>query len=194
MATASQSEEITTPPSGQQNEILTPAALKFIADLSREFEPRRRELLNKRTLRQAEIDAGKFPDFLPETAGIRAADWKVAPIPNDLTDRRAEITGPVDRKMVINALNCGANVFMADFEDANTPTWSNVLDGQVNLRDAIRRTISFSSAAGKTYNPAEKTATFVVRPRGWHLVEKHGRIDGEPISASLFDFGLFFFH
>ncbi len=145
-------------------------------------------------MRQAEIDAGHYPDFLTETAEIRTSEWKVAPIPADLMDRRVEITGPVDRKMVINALNCGANVFMADFEDANSPTWTNNLDGQINLRDAIRRTIEFTSPEGKKYKLNDKIATLLVRPRGWHLDEKHVLLGGKPISGSLFDFGLFFFH
>jgi malate synthase len=145
-------------------------------------------------VRQAEIDAGHYPDFLTETAEIRTSEWTVAPIPADLMDRRVEITGPVDRKMVINALNCGANVFMADFEDANSPTWTNNLDGQINLRDAIRRTIEFTSPEGKKYKLNDKIATLLVRPRGWHLDEKHVLLGGKPISGSLFDFGLFFFH
>ena len=175
-------------------EILTPAALQFLAKMSRQFESRRQELLAKRVVRQRDLDAGQFPDFLPATAGIRAQEWTVAPIPADLQDRRVEITGPVDRKMIINALNCGANVFMADFEDANSPTWANNIEGHINLRDAVRRTIDFTSPEGKQYKLAEKTATLLVRPRGWHLVEKHLYIDGKPISGSLFDFGLYFFH
>jgi malate synthase len=174
--------------------ILTPQALQFLAGMSRQFEARRQELLARRVARQRELDAGRFPDFLPETAGIRAKEWTVAPIPADLQDRRVEITGPVDRKMIINALNCGANVFMADFEDANSPAWANNIEGHINLRDAVRRTIEFSSPEGKQYKLAEKTATLLVRPRGWHLAEKHLHIDGRPISGSLFDFGLYFFH
>jgi malate synthase len=177
-----------------QSEVLTPAAVAFLEDLHRAFNPTRLERLARREVRQAEIDGGKFPNFLPETKDVRAADWTVAPIPPDLQDRRVEITGPVDRKMVINALNSGANVFMADFEDANSPTWSNNIEGQINLRDAVRRTITFDQADGKHYELGEKTATLLVRPRGWHLVEKHFRVDGQPISASLFDFGLYFFH
>jgi len=175
-------------------EILTPAALGFVADLSRRFESRRRELMADRELRQRQFDAGKRPDFLPETASIRVADWKVAPCPADLQDRRVEITGPTERKMVINALNCGANVFMADFEDSNTPTWDNLLQGQINLRDAVAGTIEFVSPEGKQYRLAEKTATLLVRPRGWHLVEKHVLIDGAPVSGAIFDFALYFFH
>jgi malate synthase len=144
--------------------------------------------------RQAEIDAGKFPDFLPETADIREGNWTVAPIPADLLDRRVEITGPVDRKMIINALNSGANVFMADLEDANAPSWLNNVDGQYNLRDAVNRTIDYTSPEGKAYKLNEKTATLLVRPRGWHLNEKHAWVDGQPMSGSIFDFGLYFFH
>mgnify|MGYP001182239402 FL=1 len=175
-------------------EILTEPALDFVAALHREFNPRRLELLQRRVERQRALDAGEFPDFLPETAHIRESEWRVAPAPPDLEDRRVEITGPVDRKMMINALNSGARVFMADFEDALSPTWANVVQGQINLRDAVRRTISFESPDGRIYRLAEKTATLVVRPRGWHLVERHVLVDGEPISASLFDFGLYFFH
>ena len=175
------------------SEILTPEALAFVAGLQREFNPRRKELLARREARKQRIDAGELPDFLPETQAIRDAEWKVAPIPADLQDRRVEITGPVDRKMIINALNCGASVFMADFEDANAPTWSNNIEGQLNLRDAVRRTISFASGA-KQYSLHEKIATLVVRPRGWHLAENHLIVDGEPVSASLFDFALYFFH
>ncbi len=174
--------------------ILTPAALAFVAKLHRALEARRRELLARRTRVQAELDAGRLPDFLPETKDVREGDWKVAPIPPDLLDRRVEITGPVDRKMVINALNSGAKMFMADFEDANSPTWDNVIQGQINLRDAIRGLISFTSPEGKRYELERQTATLLVRPRGWHLPEKHVQVDGEPVSGSLFDFGLFLFH
>src|SRR6202142_1117306 len=174
--------------------ILTSDARAFLLKLAARFEPRRQELLARRRVVQREIDNGKFPDFLPETAGIRQGDWKVAPIPMDLSDRRVEITGPVDRKMIINALNSGANVFMADFEDSNSPTWWNIIEGQANLCDAVRGTITYTSPEGRHYELGEKPATLMVRPRGWHLVEKHFLIDGEPISASLFDFGLFFFH
>jgi malate synthase len=175
-------------------EILTPQALGFVAKLARKFEARRRELMLMRVRRQAEFDAGKLPDFLPETRAIREGDWTVAPVPHDLQDRRVEITGPTDRKMVINALNCGANVFMADFEDSNTPTWENMIEGQINLRDAIARTISFTSPEGKSYRLSDKSATLLVRPRGWHLPEKHVLIDGEPVSGAIFDFALYFFH
>ena len=188
------SAEVKGPVTGQHSEILTPEAIAFLESLSKQFEQRRLELLERRRVRQQEIDGGRLPDFLPETENIRKADWKVAPIPKDLLDRRVEITGPVDRKMIINALNSGANVFMADFEDANSPLWSNNLDGQVNLRDAIRGTITFQSPEGKRYELAPKIATLLVRPRGWHLVEKHFWVNGKPISGSLFDFGLFFFH
>jgi malate synthase len=173
--------------------ILTPEALQFVAMLHREFNPRREELLQKREERKQRLDAGERPDFLEETRSIRESDWTVAPIPGDLLDRRVEITGPVDRKMMINALNSGANVFMADFEDANAPTWANNLSGHVNLCDAVRRTIEFDSGE-KHYRLNESTATLVVRPRGWHLLEKHLLVDGEPVSASLFDFALYFFH
>ena len=186
--------EITAPVSGAQWEILSKDALSFIARLAAEFEPRRRELLDRRRARQHEIDAGRFPDFLSATASIREKEWTVAPIPRDLQDRRVEITGPVDRKMVINALNSGANVFMADFEDANSPTWMNNIDGQMNVRDAVRRAIEYQSPEGKQYRLNEKIATLLVRPRGWHLNEKHVLQGGRPISASIFDFGLYFFH
>jgi malate synthase len=175
-------------------EILSPAALDFLAKLSRAFEPRRRELLAARARRQAVFDAGVLPDFLPETAHIRSGDWTVAPYPAQLRDRRVEITGPTDRKMVINALNCGANVFMADFEDSNTPTWENMIEGQISLRDAVHGTISYTSLQGKRYSLGDKTATLFVRPRGWHLVDKHLLVDGEPVSGSLLDFALYFFH
>ena len=177
-----------------ETEILTPEANSFLTKLAREFEPRRQELLKRRRLRQQQIDAGQMPGFLPETAPIRAAEWKVAPIAHDLLDRRVEITGPVDRKMIINALNSGANVFMADFEDSNSPTWQNNLEGQFNLRDAVEGTIGYVSPEGKRYELNPRVATLMVRPRGWHLVERHFLVDGEPISGSLFDFGLFFFH
>ncbi|HXH23011.1 MAG TPA: malate synthase A, partial [Dehalococcoidia bacterium] len=174
-------------------EVLTPASLQFLHDLHREFEGRRRELLERRRQRQAEFDAGALPDFLEETKGVREGSWSVAPPAPDLTDRRVEITGPTDRKMVINALNSGAKVFMADFEDANSPTWANMIEGQANLTDAIERVISFESPDGRAYRLHDVTATLVVRPRGWHLVERHLLVDGVPISGSLFDFGLYFF-
>jgi malate synthase len=175
-------------------EILTPEACAFLAGLFRKFEGRRQELLRSRAALQLELDAGVLPDFLTSTRAIREGTWKVAAAPADLLDRRTEITGPVDRKMVINALNSGAKVFMADFEDATSPTWENLLDGHINLRDAVRRTISFTSPEGKAYQLNPKTATLLVRPRGWHLPEKHVLLDGKPVSGSLFDFGLYFFH
>ena len=186
--------DIRGPVTAAYAEVLTPDAVAFIVELHRRFDERRRELLERRAARQAEIDNGALPDFLPETAGIRNADWTVAPIPSDLQDRRVEITGPVDRKMIINALNSGANVFMADFEDSNSPTWHNNLQGQINLRDAVEGSISFEGPEGKQYRLNENIATLLVRPRGWHLVEKHVIIDGQPVSGSLFDFGLYFFH
>lgn len=177
-----------------ETHILSPEASRFLNRLAREFEPRRRDLLARRQVRQKEIDGGALPGFLPETARVRDTEWTVAPIPQDLLDRRVEITGPVDRKMIINALNSGANVFMADFEDSNSPTWSNNLEGQANLRDAVEGTISYVSPEGKRYELKSTVATLMVRPRGWHLIERHFLVDGEPISASLFDFGLYFFH
>ena len=174
------------------DEVLTPEALAFVADLHRRFNPRRCELLAARVTRQHEIDRGVMPEYLPEKEAVRAAEWYVAPAPADLNDRRVEITGPTERKMMINALNSGAKVFMADFEDALSPTWENVILGQINCSDAIRRTIEFANPDGRVYRLNEKTATLLVRPRGWHLVEKHVLVDGEPISGSLFDFGLYF--
>ena len=185
---------VTGPMATGYDEILTPEAMAFVATLNRTFNARRLELLQRRTERQKAFDAGQMPDFLPETADIRAADWIIAPIPADLQDRRVEITGPVDRKMVINALNSGAKVFMADFEDANAPTWANLVEGHSNLRDAIRRTISFSSPEDKESRLHEQVAVLFARARGWHLPEKHVLQDGEPISGSLFDFGLYAFH
>src|SRR5262249_34856370 len=158
--------------------------------LQRKFGKTREQLLRRREEVQAKLDAGMMPDFLPETRTIREGNWKVASIPADLMDRRVEITGPVDRKMVINALNSGARTFMADFEDSHAPTWTGTLEGQVNLFDAIRKTIQYKSPEGKNYSLEEKTATLLVRPRGWHLPEKHIRVDGSPMSGSLFDFGL----
>ncbi len=173
--------------------VLTEEALAFVADLNRRFKPRRDELLARRQQVQARYDAGELPNFLPETREIRQTQWRVAPIPQDLLDRRVEITGPVDRKMVINALNSGASTYMADFEDSTAPTWDNLVDGQGNLIDAVRGTIELQTA-GKSYQLHEQTATLLVRPRGWHLPEAHVLQDGEPIVAALFDFGLFFFH
>jgi malate synthase len=173
--------------------VLTTGALEFVAALHRRFNPVREELLRAREARQAEIDAGVEPTFLAETAAVRERDWRVGPTPADLQDRRVEITGPTDAKMVINALNSGASCFMADFEDALSPTWKNVVEGQANMQDAVRRTLAFSGG-GKEYRLGEKPAVLIVRPRGWHLPERHVQVDGEPVSASLFDFGMYFFH
>src|ERR1700686_5279882 len=182
------------PSEGRSTEVLTPDALAFVARLQRQFGSRRHELLRQRDERQARLDAGESPQFLADTESVRTSEWRVARAPRDLEDRRVEITGPTDRKMVINALNSGARVFMADFEDANTPTWTNLLEGQVNLIDAIERTLDFTSPEGKQYRLHAKGGTLVVRPRGWHLDERHVEVDGKPISGSLFDFGLYFFH
>ena len=168
--------------------------MSFVANLARAFEPRRRDLLQRRSARQAAFDGGALPDFLPQTREIRESTWAIAGVPADLQDRRVEITGPTDRKMVINALNSGANVFMADFEDSNAPTWANMVEGQINLRDAANRTITYSTPDGKEYRLGEKIATLLVRPRGWHLTERHVQVDGAPIAGALFDFGLYFFH
>jgi malate synthase len=182
-------------PDAAFQKILTPEALAFLAALERKFGAERLRLLEARKERQKRLDAGEKPDFLKETAQIRSSDWKVAPLPKDLLDRRIEITGPVDRKMVINALNSGASCYMADFEDSTTPTWANQLDGQRNLMDAVRRQITFDDpGSGKAYRLNQKTAVLMVRPRGWHLPEKHVVIDGRPMSGSLFDFGLYVFH
>jgi len=186
--------EILGPMNPRYAEILTPEACAFVAGLVRRFGPRREQLLAARAERQRRFDAGELPGFLPETAAIRGAAWQVPPPPADLLDRRTEITGPVERKMVINALNSGAQCFMADFEDANSPTWENVVEGQINLRDAINRTISYTNPEGREYRLKERTATIVARPRGWHLEEKHARYEGRRISASLWDWGLYFFH
>ena len=175
-------------------DVLTPEAMNFVAKLDREFRDRRRALLKHRGERQAQIDAGVLPDFLPATASVRNdPSWRVAAVPNDLQKRFVEITGPTDRKMMINALNSGADVFMADFEDANSPTWDNMVRGHLNLRDAIERTIRLTTPE-KEYRLTEQVAVLMLRPRGWHLEEKHVRIDGQPVSGSLFDFGLHFFH
>jgi malate synthase len=174
-------------------DILTPQALAFVAKLHRQFEGRREELLAKRAARQREFDAGTLPDFLPATKTVRDSEWTIAPQPSDMLDRRVEITGPTDRKMVINALNCGASTFMADFEDANCPTWDNMVDGQRNLRDAVRRTITLEQN-GKQYRLNDKTAVLIPRPRGWHLDEKHLLVDGKPVAGAIFDFALYFFH
>jgi malate synthase len=185
--------ELRAPVEGRGNEIMTSQALEFVAELHRRFDLQRGELLARRQERQARIDAGELPDFLPETREIREGGWKIAPVPEDLQDRRVEITGPVERKMMINALNSGARCFMADFEDANAPTWTNCVDGQVNLVDAIDRTIELETG-DKTYRLNDEVATLLVRPRGWHLPERHVFVDGGPVSGSLFDFGLYFFH
>jgi malate synthase len=196
MSTASSASglTLTSRQDGGFAQILTPAALAFLEQLCQEFEPRRQNLLQKRIERQAQFDAGIRPDFNPNTTAIRNGDWTVAPYPADLTDRRVEITGPTDRKMVINALNSGANVFMADFEDSTTPTWENSVSGQINIRDAVNRTITFTNPEGREYRLNEKPAVLFVRPRGWHLNEKHVLLNGQPISGSLFDFALYFFH
>ncbi len=179
----------------EYDQILTPEALAFIEQLVKRFGTRRKELLAIRVRRQHFFDEGGLPDFLPETRHVRENEWRVAPIPHDLIDRRVEITGPVDRKMIINALNSGANTFMADFEDSSSPTWDQMMDGQVNLRDAVEGTISYQGPEGKEYRLNEgRLATLIVRPRGWHMKEKNVVYDDEPIPASLFDFGLFFFH
>ncbi|HEV7515942.1 MAG TPA: malate synthase A [Thermoanaerobaculia bacterium] len=180
--------------SAHQARVLTPAARDFVAGLDQRFDAVRKELLSRRERRQVDFDRGSLPDFDPSTHEVREGSWRVAPAPADLEDRRVEITGPVERKMMINALNSGASVFMADFEDALSPTWANVVEGQANLMDAVRRTLDFRSPDGKEYRLNDKTATLLVRPRGWHLHEKHFLVDGLPVSASLFDFGLYFFH
>jgi malate synthase len=174
--------------------ILTPAALGFLARLQRRFDATRRRLLQARRERQAGYDAGGLPDFRADTLAIRESEWSVAPIPAALQDRRVEITGPVERKMIINALNSGAKVFMADFEDSSAPTFANQLDGQVNLRDAVNGTIAFTSPEGRSYRVNDKPAVLVVRPRGWHLHDKFFSVDGEPMAGALVDFGLFVFH
>ena len=192
---ASQTLEILGPVSRGYDEVLTPEALDFVADLAGAFAPRIETLLASRVERQARFDAGERPAFLTETAAVRTADWTVAPVPRDLQDRRVEITGPVDRKMIINGLNSGASVFMADFEDSCAPTWANLVEGQVNLRDAVRGTIRFlQPETGKVYKLLPRTATLMARPRGFHLVEQHLRFEGRPVPAPLVDFGLFFFH
>jgi malate synthase len=186
--------KIAAPVPAEYSSILNAEAISFVVKLHERFDGRRRELLQRRVQRQAEIDAGRLPDFLTETESIRRGEWKVAPIPADLMDRRVEITGPVDRKMVINAMNSGANMFMADFEDANSPTWLNNLAGQLNLRDAVRGELRYKSPEGKQYALSEHPAVLLVRPRGWHLTEKNFLVNSAPVSASLFDFGLYFFH
>jgi len=190
-----ESVECLAPDLERYKEILTPDAVAFAVGLQRRFNRRRNELLAKRAERQLRLDAGERPDFLPETQHLRESEWKVAPLPADLLDRRVEITGPVDRKMVINALNSGASTFMADFEDSTTPTWTNLIEGQINLRDAVRRTIAFSDErTGKSYKLVERPAVLFVRVRGWHLDEAHVRVDGQAMSGGIFDFALFAFH
>ena len=187
--------EILAPITESHATVLSSEAIDFIVDLQRTFNGRRKQLLNAREERQRRLDAGERPNFLEETRSIRESEWSVAPVPADIIDRRVEITGPVDRKMIINALNSGARIFMADFEDSSTPTWNNLLDGHINLRDAVRRTITYTDpATGKQYKLNEKVAVLFVRPRGWHLEERHVLVDGEPMSGSIFDFGLYFFH
>src|ERR1039458_3823029 len=186
--------QLNAPISPRFAEVLTPEAIAFIVGLQRKHNARRKELLAARAVRQASLDAGQKPYSLPATRAIRESEWIVAPLPADLLDRRVEITGPVDRKMIINALNSGAKVFMADFEDSSTPTWNNLVDGHINLRDAIRRTITYADpSSGKQYKLNDKVAVLFIRPRGWHLEERHVLVDGEPMSGSLFDFGLYFF-
>jgi len=186
--------EIRAPQAPESHQIITPESLQFLELLARHFTSRRQALLHRRREIQDSLRKGALPDFLEGTKEIRERSWAVAPAPADLSDRRVEITGPVERKMMINALNSGAKVFMADFEDALSPPWANVIAGQVNCRQAVRRTLDYISPEGKRYQLAERLATLVVRPRGWHLQEKHALVDGEPMSASLFDFGLYFFH
>jgi malate synthase len=193
-ALASNEIQVLAPTPEEFNRVMTSDALGFVGKLSREFEPRRREILENRQKAKAAVDRGQFPDFLPETENIRQGEWKISPVPEDLKDRRVEITGPVDRKMIINALNSGASTYMADFEDSHSPTWNNTLQGQVNLCDAVNRTITYTTPEGKKYQLNNKIATLIVRPRGWHLVEKHVTVDNRPISGSIFDFGLYFFH
>src|SRR3989441_4015 len=185
--------EIRAPLIGRATMVFTREALEFLADLHRHFDRTRQDLLRRRAERQARIDQGDTFDFLPETAAVREGSWKIGPLPADLHDRRVEITGPVERKMMINALNSGAKVFMADFEDANSPTWDNVCEGQQNIHDSVRRTIELDTGE-KQYRLNDETATLVIRPRGWHMVERHHQVDGAPISASLFDFGLVVFN
>jgi malate synthase len=186
--------QINAPMHPRFEEILTREALEFVATLHRSFEPRRQDLLKARVERQKRIDAGEMPDFLPETKQVRDGDWKIAPVPKPLECRRVEITGPVERKMIINAFNSGADSYMTDFEDSNSPNWFNQIQGQVNVKDAIRRTISFTNEAGKLYKLNDKIAVLQIRPRGWHLDEKHVTVDGQRVAGGLFDFALSFFH
>jgi len=186
--------DVRGPVQGRFSEILTSEALAFLASLQEAFNPTRLALLRTRAQRQEELRRGRSPDFLPETRSVREGTWRVAEIPAGLQDRRVEITGPVERKMMINALNSGAQAFMADFEDSLSPTWTNVVEGHLNLRDAVRRSIRFVSPDAKVYELQKDLATLLVRPRGWHLEERHLFVDGQPMSASLADFGLYFFH
>ncbi len=195
MATSiSKGVELRGEPVDRSAEVLTPEALDFVADLTRTFEPTRSALLVARAARQTELSAGGDLGFLPETRAVREREWRAAPVPADLQVRKVEITGPTDRKMVINALNSGASTYMADFEDANTPTWDNMVSGQVNLMDAVRRKIDFTSPEGKRYTLNKDLATMIVRPRGWHLLEKHLLVDGRPVAGAFMDFGLYVFH
>ncbi|HUY20149.1 MAG TPA: malate synthase A [Candidatus Binataceae bacterium] len=191
---SSQNVEVRAPVDAECRYVLSGEALDFVADLHRRFDGRRQELLRARQARQARLDSGEVPGFLAETRSVREGDWQLSPPPPDLNERKVEITGPVDRKMIINALNSGASVFMADFEDALSPTWPNIVQGQANLCEAVRRRLEFSGEDGRVYRLNDRIATLVVRPRGWHLVEKHVLVDGAPISGSLFDFGLYLFH
>src|SRR3989442_8957932 len=186
--------ELTRPAPAGCEAVVSAPALGFVAPLARRFEPTRRELLARRAARLEELEAGRLPDFLPESRALREREWTVAPIPRDLLERKVEITGPVDRKMVINALNSGASVFMADFEDAHSPTWDNTIRGHQNLVDAVHGTIAFTGPDNRQYTLNPRTATLMIRPRGWHLVEKHVLVDGQRVSASLCDFGFCFFH
>ena len=186
--------EFSMPINDYKKNILNDEAIEFATILQKTFNPRRLEILKARKKRQSEVDSGIMPNFSLKTKPIRESDWKIAPIPNDLQDRRVEITGPVDRKMIINALNSNVKVFMADFEDSTSPTWENIINGQINLKDAIDKTISFTNLNGKHYELNDKTATLMVRPRGWHLEEKHVKYEGNPFSASIFDFAIFFYN
>ncbi len=193
-APAADSLQVIGPPLPDTSRVLTPEGLAFVADLERRFGPRRAALLDTRRVRRESFQAGTLPDFLRDTISVREGPWRVAPTPADLDDRRVEITGPVERKMMINALNSGAKIFMGDFEDALSPTWENVIAGQGNCQDAVRRTLDYTAPDGRQYRLREPIATLVIRPRGWHMSEKHVLLGGQPVSASLFDFGLYFFH
>src|SRR5438270_9881528 len=186
--------ELNGPMEAGFEEVLTPDALEFVAELERRFGARRRELLDARAQRRERLRAGELLDFLPDTREIREGEWQVAPVPRDMQQRWVEITGPTDRKMTINALNSGADGFMADFEDANSPTWHNMVEGHINLRDAVDGTITYDGSDGRHYELADNPATLLVRPRGWHLPERHVVIDSEPAAGALVDFGLYFFH